>query len=97
MHSSRMRTVRSSGHLSRRGGGFCLSACWDTNPPGAGIPQEQTPPGADHPRDLASPRPGTPWEQTPWNQVPPQTRPPEQTPRDQAPPSPVDRHTPVET
>ena len=30
MHSSRMRTVRSSSRLP--GGGVCLSACWDTHP-----------------------------------------------------------------
>ena len=46
-------------------GGVCLSACWDTTPPGADIPLEQTPPGADipktrHPPDQAPPRPGTP-------------------------------------
>ena len=34
-------------------GGVCLSACWDTIPPGLGMPprtrhpQEQNPPGAD--------------------------------------------------
>ena len=42
MHSSRMRTVRSSSRLL---GGVCLSACWDTplqawtwTPPGPGHP-----------------------------------------------------------
>ena len=30
MHSSRMRTSRSSSHLL---GGVCLSECWDTHPP----------------------------------------------------------------
>ena len=44
MHSSRMRTVRSSSRLSR--GGVCLSACWDSNPP----------PGTRHPRDQAPPQ-----------------------------------------
>ena len=42
MHSSRMRTIRSSSHLPL--GGICLSACWDTNPP----PPGQTPPGSRH-------------------------------------------------
>ena len=32
MHSSRMRTAHSSSHLL----GVCLSACWDTAPPGPG-------------------------------------------------------------
>ena len=40
MHSSGMRTVRSSSRLSR---GVCLSACWDTppraDPPGPGTPR----------------------------------------------------------
>ena len=45
MHSSRMRTVRSSSRLL---GGVCLSACWDTHTPGPGPghpPPWQTPPG----------------------------------------------------
>ena len=29
-------------------GGVCLSACWDTTPPGADPHQEQTPPGSRH-------------------------------------------------
>ena len=33
MYSSRMRTVRSSSRLLDGGGGFCLSACWDTHSP----------------------------------------------------------------
>ena len=48
------------------GGGVCLSlsACWDTDPPGADPPWsrpplEQTPPGAD-PSRSRPPRPGTP-------------------------------------
>ena len=42
MHSSRMRTVRSSSRLL---GGVCLSACWDAHPPGPGPgPQPPTPP-----------------------------------------------------
>ena len=51
MHSSRMPTIRSSSHLSR-GEGLCLSACWDTNPPGPG-----TPSGSRPPRDQAPPPP----------------------------------------
>ena len=52
MHSSRMRTVRSSSRLSR--GGLCLSACWDTTPPGAETPPWSRPPRADtRPQDQA--------------------------------------------
>ena len=36
-------------HSVHRGEGVCLSACWDTTPPGADTPQEQTPPGPDPP------------------------------------------------
>ena len=39
MHSSRMCTARSSSSLL---GVVCLSACWDTHPPGLGL---DTPPG----------------------------------------------------
>ena len=58
MHSSRMRTVRSSSRLS---GGGCLPQCMvgyplgaDTPgsrhcPPGADTPKQQTPPGSRHP------------------------------------------------
>ena len=35
MHSSRMRTARSSSRLLE--GGVCLSACWDTHPLGVGL------------------------------------------------------------
>ena len=59
MHSSRMRTVRSSSR-----GGVCLSACWDTNPPSR-QPPDQAPPGS---RPLCSRHPRLtrhPWEQTP--------------------------------
>ena len=43
--------------------GVCLSACWDTTPPGAGNPSGPgTPPptGTRHPQDQAPPRAGTP-------------------------------------
>ena len=59
MHSSRMRTVRSSSCLSR--GGWSASVHAGIPPPrsrrpsGPGTPPEQTPP-----RDQAPPRPGTP-------------------------------------
>ena len=55
MHSSGMRTIRSSSHLSR---GVCLSACWDTTPLGADTPEADTP-KADTPADQAPPRLGT--------------------------------------
>ena len=69
---------------SHWGGGFCLSACWDTTPRGADTPQEQTtPPGADThlPPGSRSP-PGadtSPREQT----HPPESR---QPPREQTTP-----------
>ena len=54
-------------HLSfcSRGGVVCLSACWDTPPPGADTPslweqtspQEQTPPGSRHPPGADNPPP----------------------------------------
>ena len=45
--------VKNSAH---RGEGVCLSACWDTHPPGADTPLwEQTPLGADTPREQAPP------------------------------------------
>ena len=43
------------------GGGVCLSACWDTIPPGADPPGADTPPQSRHP----------PLEQTPPGQTPP--------------------------
>ena len=62
-----------------RGGGVCLSACWDTTPPGADtplfsrhppeadmVPLEQAPPLSRH----APPRADMP----PWEQTPPQSR-----------------------
>ena len=52
-------------------GGVCLSACWDTLPPGA-----DTPPRSRHPLEADPP-----------DQAPPQSRhPPDQAPPDQAPP-----------
>ena len=67
MHSSRMRSARSSSRL-RGKGGVCISACWDTplwawpgHPPGLGL---DTPPGVD----LDSPPrcgPGLPLSQIP--------------------------------
>ena len=68
-----------------RGGGVCLSACWDTTPP-----KSRQPPGSRHPpRSRHDPLEETrpPWEQTPpRSDTPlgadtPQIRPPpEQTP-----------------
>ena len=55
MHSSRMRTVCSSSHLSRGGGVGGLPQCMLGYPP-----QGQAPTGADTPPDQAPPRPGTP-------------------------------------
>ena len=53
------------------GGGVCLSACWDTTPPGS-----RHPPGGDTPLGA-----DTPLKQTPPEQTLPQSRhpPPEQT------------------
>ena len=81
MHSSRMRTVRSSSRLSGwvGGGSASVHAGIQTHPPppGPGTPGEQTPPG-----------PGTPREQTP----PPGPGTP--TPQDQAHPLPQDQAHP---
>ena len=69
---------------SQGGGGFCLSACWDTtpSPPGAGTPLDQTSPQTRHP----------PWEQTPpgpgTHPPGPGTPPQEQTPPQTRHPSP---------
>ena len=51
-------------------GGVCLSACWDTTPPGpATPPRTRHPPGpATHPPDQAPPRPGTPLSPVSWLQ-----------------------------
>ena len=66
--------------LSTRG--VCLSACWDTTPPGADTPQSRHPPGADTPLEQTPPRADTsPQEQTPpLEQTPLGADPPEQTP-----------------
>ena len=77
-------------------GGVCLSACWDTTPPGADTPlgadtpqadtpQEQTPPGADPPEADTPPEQKPPGSRhpPPWEQTPSppaDTLPPEQTP-----------------
>ena len=62
--------------VHRGGGGVCLSACWDTLPPGADIP-----PQSRHPREQTHTPP--PLEQTPppGADTPPgaETHPPEQT------------------
>ena len=91
-------------HLSvHGGGGVCLSACWDTTPPGADTPQrrhppEQTPPGSRHaPRSRHTPQEQTP----PWSRhthTPHQEQtPPEQTPlpQEQTPPAPPQEQTPL--
>ena len=36
-------------------GGVCLSACWDTTPPGADTPGSRHPPGADTPQSRHPP------------------------------------------
>ena len=85
-----------------RGGGVCLSACWDT-------PQEQTPPRSRHPQGADTPTADTPgsghppeWTPpgaaTPQEQTPPQSRPPgADTPRSRHPQgadTPQSRHPP---
>ena len=73
------------------GGAVCLSACWDTPPPGA----DTTPPQSRQPREQTPP-----WEQTsppPGADTPQgQTPPPEQTPpgADTSPRSTPPRSTP---
>ena len=74
MHSSRMRTARSSS----RPGGLHQARPWDQTPnhtrqpPGSRHPPDQAPPS-----DQAPPGPGTPQEQAPpdqalhWDQAPP--------------------------
>ena len=59
-------------HSVHRGEGVCLSACWDTNPPGADTP---LPPGADTPLEQTPPdQTSPPDQQTPPDQTPPRTR-----------------------
>ena len=98
MHSSRMRTVRSSSRLSGGGLPQCMLGYQPPNTrhphsPRPGTPThpplDQAPPGADPPRPGTPPGAGTTQDQNP----PPNTR----SPRDQPPPPPVDRHTPVKT
>ena len=48
------------------GGGICLNACWDTNPP----PEQTHPPDQAH----TPPGPGTPPDQAPPDQASPRTR-----------------------
>ena len=64
-------------------GGVCLSAYWDTNPPGSRPPWDQTPP------DQADTPPGTrpPRDQTPQTR---QTHPRDQTPLGPYPPREAD-------
>ena len=55
MHSSRMRTARSS---SRPGGEvYTRHPPWTRHPPIPGTPRDQAPPGADTPQDQAPPPP----------------------------------------
>ena len=59
---------------SVHGGGFCLSACWDTTHPPSKYPTpEQAPPEQAHPPRTRHPlRADTPQDQTPPEQAPPQ-------------------------
>ena len=56
-------------HLSLCPQGGPLSACWDTTPPGAGTPRDQTP-------NLGPDTPTLPEQAPPRDQTPPQSRPP---------------------
>ena len=59
-------------HSVPRGGGVCLTACWDATP---------RPPGADTLPEQTPPRTRPPQSRPPGSRQPPQTRcPPEQTP-----------------
>ena len=70
MHSSRMRTARSS---SRPGGVSTRHLPQDQTPPRTrhpaprtrSLPGPDTPPGTRHPPTRHPPGPGTPWDQTP--------------------------------
>ena len=53
------------------GGGVCLSACWDTHPPGADTPLGADPPRADTPPEQTPPRADTPRSRHP---PPPRSR-----------------------
>ena len=73
------------------GGGVCLSACWDTTPPGSRHPLEWTPPpGSRHPlpgsRHTPQSRHPSRADTPPLEQTPPQSRHPPRadTPRDTA-------------
>ena len=66
------------------GGGFCLSACWDTTPPRADPPGSRPPQGADQPpygsrppfSGSRPPRPDPPGADTPPGVNPPGPAPP---------------------
>ena len=45
--------------------GVCLSECWDTTPPGPGIPHDQAPPNQATPRTRHPLGPGIPRDQAP--------------------------------
>ena len=79
MHSSRMRTARSSSH---RGGGLHQAPSWDQAPPQDQAPfQDQAPPWTRHPPRSRPPSPGT---GTPPTRHPPEQEPPKPgTPRGQ--------------
>ena len=56
--------------LSTGGRGVCLSACWDTHPPGNRHPPDLAPPPRSRPPRTRHP----PGPETPQEQTPPQTR-----------------------
>ena len=73
-----------------RGGGVCLSACWDTTPPAEQTPPSRHPPGSRHPPRSRHPQSRHPLEQTlPQSRHPPRADIPPgvDTPRKQTPPS----------
>ena len=73
MHSSGMRTVRSSSRLSRGGLPQCMLRY---QPPPGSSPSDQAPPWErSSPLEADRPRPGTPWEQTPQTRHPTPWRP----------------------
>ena len=77
-------------------GGVCLSACWDTHPPGADTPGSRHPPrpdtplGADMPPEQTSP----PGANPPGANTPGSRHPPTDTPRARHPLPPGSRHPP---